>query len=162
MTVSSHVSRSRLATTALFAALLAATLTACGGGSGSDGDDPSQTPTTAGKSASGSPTHKSVVPNAVKSCKAIIASGAIKDVSAVFDKYKGNTNPLTTADAKKMRDALDLLAHAGDNAAPKIREAVVKLVADGGSMIDSRANLEGVGKVASVKAIQDELDTLCQ
>ena len=36
------------------------------------------------------------------------------------------------------------------------------LVADGGSMIDSRAHLEGVGKVASVQTIQSELDTLCQ
>jgi hypothetical protein len=142
----------------LFATAIAATLTACGGG-GSDGHA-SRTPT-GGKQTSASPIPKGTVPGVAKSCQAIIASGAIKDISTVFDKYKGNTSPLTAADAKKMRDALDLLAHAGDNAAPKIRDAVVKLVADGGSMIDSRANLEGVGKVASVQTIQAELDTLC-
>jgi len=144
----------------LFATVIAATLTACGGGSG-DGSDGQASRTPTGKQTSVSPIPKGVVPGVAKSCKAIIASGAIKDISTVFDKYKGNTSPLTAADAKKMRDALDLLAHAGDNAAPKIREAVVKLVADGGSMIDSRANLEGVGKVASVQTIQAELDTLC-
>ena len=79
----------------------------------------------------------------------------------MFDKYKNNSTPFSTADAQKMRDALDLLAKAGDNAAPKIREDVVTLVADAGSLIDSRAGLPGVGKVASPEKIQQEIDALC-
>ena len=80
----------------------------------------------------------------------------------MFDKYKDNSNPFTKADAQTMRDALDALAKAGDNAAPKIREDVVQLVADVGSLIDSRAGLPGVGKVASPETIQREIDALCR
>ncbi|MCW2800223.1 MAG: hypothetical protein JWQ70_1695 [Aeromicrobium sp.] len=144
----------------LLAIALAATLTACGGGSGGDGGGNSRAPT-GGTQTSASPTPRAVVPNAAKSCTIIVGSGAIEDIATVFDKYKGNSNPFTTADAKAMRNALDRLAHAGDNASPKIREAVVKLVADAGSLIDSRARLEGVGKVASVQTIQEELGALC-
>ena len=144
------------AATGLLAIALAATLTACGGGSGG-----SSRAATAGTETSASPSPRVVVPNAGQSCTIIVGSGAIKDIATVFDKYKGNSNPFTTADATAMRDALDRLAHAGDNASPKIREAVVKLVADAGSLIDSRAKLEGVGKVASVHTIQEELGALC-
>ena len=132
---------------------LAFGLTACGGD-----DDPvfeneaSATPTKL-------PDAKSS--NASKSCQAIVGSGAVEDIQAVFDKYKNNSKPLTTADAQKMRDALDALAKAGDNAAPKIREDVVQLVADAGSLIDSRAGLPGTGKVASPETIQNEIDALC-
>lgn len=146
----------------LIALTLAAILAACGGGSGgSDGGsaNPGKTSSTPKAGSSGS---KTVVPNVSKSCKVIAGSGSVQDVSKVFDKYKGNSNAFTPADAKAMRDALDRLAKAGDNATPKIREAVVLLVADAGSMIDSRAKLEGVGKVASVQDIQKEIDTLCR
>jgi hypothetical protein len=61
-----------------------------------------------------------------------------------------------------MHDALDRLAKAGDNAAPKIREDVVKLVADVGSQIDSRVKIEGLGKVAPRESIQGEIDALCR
>ena len=75
--------------------------------------------------------------NAEKSCQAIVGSGAVEDIQAVWDKYKNNDTPFTKADEKRMRDALDELAKAGDNAAPKIREDVVQLVADVGSQIDA-------------------------
>jgi hypothetical protein len=130
---------------------LAFGLTACGGDDSSDGNG-SSTETTLPDAKASNPT---------KSCQAIVGSGAIEDIQAVFDKYKNNSQPLTTADAKKMRDALDRLAKAGDNASPKIREDVVKLVADGGSLIDSRAGLPGTGTVASPEKIQNELDALC-
>lgn len=126
-------------------------LSACSGDD-SSGDNGSSTESTLPDAKASNPS---------KSCQAIVGSGAIEDVQAVFDKYKNNSEPLTTADAKKMRDALDRLAKAGDNASPKIREDVVKLVADGGSMIDSRAGLPGTGKVASPEKIQRELDALC-
>ena len=139
----------------LLAATLALGLTACGG----DDDDPS---TGSSDSTSESvPPEQAKASNAEKSCQGIVGSGAIEDIQAVFDKYKGNSKALTTADAKTMRDALDRLAKAGDNASPKVREDVVKLVADGGSMIDSRAGLPGTGSVASPEKIQSELDALC-
>ena len=131
---------------------LAFGLTACSGDDDS-GDSGSSTTSTTPEDAKAD--------NPSKSCQAIVGSGAIEDIQAVFDKYKNNSNPLTTADAKTMRDALDRLAKAGDNASPKIREDVVKLVADGGSMIDSRAGMPGTGKVASPEKIQRELDALC-
>ena len=138
----------------LLALTLAFGLTACGGG-----DDP-----VFETEASGSPSKLPEVKasNAEKSCQAIVGSGAVEDIQAVFDKYKDNSTPFSTADAQKMRDALDLLAKAGDNAAPKIREDVVTLVADAGSLIDSRAGLPGVGKVASPEKIQREIDALCR
>ena len=130
---------------------LAFGLTACGGDdSGSDNGSSTETSLPDAKAS-----------NPTKSCQAIVGSGAIEDIQAVFDKYKNNSQPLTTADAKKMRDALDRLAKAGDNASPKVREDVVKLVADGGSLIDSRAGLPGTGTVASPEKIQNELDALC-
>lgn len=100
--------------------------------------------------------------NAEESCQAIVGSGAVEDIQTTFDKYKDNTNPFTPADEQKMRDALDLLAKAGDNAAPKIREDVVELVADMGSLIDTREGLPGVGKVATPEEIQTEIDALCR
>ncbi len=138
----------------LLAATLALGLTACGG----DDDPPTNTSDTNLESV---PPDEAKASNAEKSCQGIVGSGAIEDIQAVFDKYKDNSNPLSTADAKKMRDALDRLAKAGDNAAPKVREDVVKLVADGGSLIDSRAGLPGTGAVASPEKIQKELDALC-
>ena len=140
---------------ALLVAALAFGLTACGG----DGDDNGTGGDSGSSTSRDLPDAKASNPS--KSCQAIVGSGAIEDIQAVFDKYKNNANPLTTADEKKMRDALDRLAKAGDNAAPKVREDVVKLVADGGSMIDSRAGLPGTGKVASPQKIQSELDALC-
>jgi hypothetical protein len=138
---------------ALLAAILALGLTAC------TGDDPSAN--------GGDPTGPTALPeatasNVTKSCQAIVGSGAVEDVQAVFDKYKNNSQPFTTADAQKMRDALDRLAKAGDNAAPKVREDVVQLVADVGSIIDSRAKLKGVGEVASPAKVQREIDALCR
>ena len=137
---------------------LALGLAACGGD-----DDPSSD-SSSSDSASSTPTPlpdaKSTKPS--KSCQAIVGSGAIEDIQVVFDKYKNNSNPLTKADARKMRDALDLLAKAGDDASPKVRDDVVKLVADGGSLIDSRAGLPGTGVVASPEKIQNELDALCR
>jgi hypothetical protein len=127
-------------------------LSACSGDDDSSGDSGSSTESSLPDAKASNPT---------KSCQAIVGSGAIEDIQAVFDKYKNNSEPLTTADAKKMRNALDRLAKAGDNASPKIREDVVKLVADGGSMIDSRAGLPGTGAVASPQKIQNELDALC-
>ncbi|MFZ0140505.1 MAG: hypothetical protein WAL70_05425 [Aeromicrobium sp.] len=138
----------------LLVVALAFALAACGG------DDPSSD--TDGSSSSGTTQLPDAeASNPSKSCQAVVGSGAIEDIQAVFDKYKNNSKPLTTADAKTMRDALDRLAKAGDNASPKVREDVVKLVADGGSLIDSRAGLPGTGKVASPEKIQSELDALC-
>lgn len=100
--------------------------------------------------------------DASKSCQAIVGSGAVEDIQAEFDKYKNNSKPFTPADEQTMRDALDLLAKAGDNATPKIREDVVTLVADMGSLIDAREGLPGVGKVATPAQIQREIDALCR
>jgi ABC-type phosphate transport system substrate-binding protein len=100
--------------------------------------------------------------NAEKSCQAIVGSGAVEDIQAVWDKYKNNNTPFTKADEKRMRNALDELAKAGDNAAPEIREDVVQLVADVGSQIDARINIEGLGKVAPRPKIQREIDALCR
>jgi hypothetical protein len=142
----------------LLAAILAFALTACGGDDDlvfEDGDS-----TASATPSDGEPEPKAS--NASKSCQAIVGSGAVEDIQAVFDKYKNNSKPFTTADAKEMRDALDRLAKAGDNASPKIREDVVKLVADAGSIIDSRAQLEGVGQVATPEQVQKEIDALCR
>jgi hypothetical protein len=135
-------------------------LTACGGGGVYE--DGSSSSTDSGAKASASPSEEATPSTAAKSCQGIIGSGAVEDIAKVFDKYKNNTTPFSTADAKTMHDALDRLAKAGDNASPKIREDVVQLVADAGSLIDSRAHLEGVGKVASVETVQKEIDTLCR
>jgi len=140
----------------LLVVTLAFGLAACGG----DDDPVFENEASASGSPSKEPDAKSS--NTEKSCQAIVGSGAVEDIQAVFDKYKDNSNPFTTSDAQKMRDALDLLAKAGDNAAPKIREDVVKLVADAGSLIDSRAGLPGVGKVATPEEIQSEIDALCR
>ena len=142
----------------LLAALLAVALTACGG------DDPTfeDGDSTNSASADGSNGPEPKASNASKSCQAIVGSGAVEDIQAVFDKYKNNSKPFTTADAQTMRDALDRLAKAGDNASPKIREDVVELVADAGSIIDSRAQLEGVGQVATPEEVQREIDALCR
>jgi hypothetical protein len=142
---------------ALLAAVLALALTACGGD-----DDPvfEDADSTASASPSDAPEPKAS--NTSKSCQAIVGSGAVEDIQAVFDKYKNNSKPFTPADAKQMRDALDRLAKAGDDASPKIREDAVQLVADMGSIIDSRANLPGVGKVASSEKLQREIDALCR
>ena len=141
----------------LAAIFFALALTACGGNDDPafEGDEP-----TTSASASDAPEPKAS--NASKSCQAIVGSGAVEDIQAVFDKYKNNSKPFTAADAKAMRDALDRLAKAGDNASPKIREDVVKLVADAGSIIDSRAQLEGVGQVATPQQVQREIDALCR
>jgi hypothetical protein len=138
----------------LLAAILAVSLTACGGGDDENGST--------NASAAPSKLPEATASNAKKSCQAIIGSGAVEDVQAIWDKYKGNKTPFTDADAKKMHDALDRLAKAGDNAAPKIREDVVQLVADVGSQIDARIKIEGLGKVAPVAKIQRELDALCR
>ncbi|MGH3474646.1 MAG: hypothetical protein ACRDOT_07020 [Aeromicrobium sp.] len=138
----------------LLVVTLAFGLTACGGDDDPVFEDESSAAPTKVPEAKSS--------NTEKSCQAIVGSGAVEDIQAVFDKYKDNSNPFTTSDAQKMRDALDLLAQAGDNAAPKIREDVVTLVADAGSLIDSRAGLPGVGKVASPEKIQSEIDALCR
>ena len=142
---------------ALLAAVLALALTACGGD-----DDPTfedEEPT-----ASATPTDapEPEASDASKSCQAIVGSGAVEDIEALFDKYKNNSKPFTTSDAQKMRDALDRLAKAGDDASPKVREDAVQLVADMGSIIDSRAGLKGVGKVASPEQVQREIDALCR
>ena len=146
--------------TSLPAALLLLVLSACGGGgdiyedgSSSSGD---------GAKTSSSPSVEATASSAAKSCQGIIGSGAVEDIQAIWDKYKNNDTPFTTADAKKMHDALDRLAKAGDNAAPKIREDVVKLVADVGSQIDSRVKIEGLGKVAPRESIQREINALCR
>ena len=138
----------------LLAAILSVSLTACGGG-----DDESST-----ESSKPSPMTlpEATASNAKKSCQAIVGSGSVEDVQAIWDKYKTNQTPFTDADAKKMHDALDRLAKAGDNAAPKIREDVVQLVADVGSQIDARIKIEGLGKVASPEKINRELDALCR
>jgi hypothetical protein len=142
----------------LLALTLAFGLTACGG------DDEPVFEDAESPSASAAP---SEVPeadptDASKSCQAIVGSGAVEDIQAVFDKYKDNSKAFTPADEQKMRDALDLLAKAGDNATPKIREDVVTLVADAGSLIDAREGLPGVGKVATPEQIQREIDALCR
>jgi hypothetical protein len=140
----------------LLAAILALGLTAC------TGDDPSTNGEDSTASTSPSDLPGATASNVTKSCQAIVGSGAVEDIQAVFDKYKDNSKPFTTADAQTMRDALDRLAKAGDNAAPKVREDVVQLVADVGSIIDSRAKLKGVGKVASPAKVQKEIDALCR
>jgi hypothetical protein len=142
---------------ALLAAVLALALTACGGD-----DEPTFEGEEPTASASPSDTPEPKASDASKSCQAIVGSGAVEDIQAVFDKYKNNSKPFTTADAKAMRDALDRLAKAGDDASPKIREDAVTLVADMGSIIDSRAQLKGVGKVASPEEVQREIDALCR
>jgi hypothetical protein len=146
----------------LLTAILALGLTACGGGDDEPSTSSSDSDASASPSASPSALPKAKASNATKSCQAIVGSGAVEDVQAIFDKYKNNSTPFTTADAKKMHDALDRLAKAGDNASPKIREDVVQLVADAGSQIDARIKIEGLGKVASNKTIQKELDALCR
>ena len=149
--------------TVLFASLLAVValgLTSCGGD-----DDPPATDDTDATTSSEAPTSEAPSAestNASKSCQTIAGSGAVEDVQEVFDKYKGNTKAFTPADEKAMRDALDRLAKAGDNASPKIREDVVELVAAAGSQIDSRAGLPGTGQVASNESIQKQLDALCR
>ena len=130
-------------------AALALGLTACSGG-----DDPADEPTFVVPEAKAS--------NPEKSCQAIDGSGALNDIQQVFDKYKGNNQPFTPKDEEKMRTALDVLAKAGDNAAPEIREDVVTLVADVASQIDSRAGLPGTGQVAGPDKIQRQLDALCR
>jgi hypothetical protein len=145
----------------LLAVILAVSLTACGG---SD-DVPFESSTKASSAAPSETPSKlpeAKASNATKSCQIIVGSGAVKDIQAIFNKYKNNSTPFTASDAQKMHDALDRLAKAGDNAAPKIRDAVVQLVADAGSQIDARINIEGLGKVASNEKIQRELDALCR
>ena len=144
---------------ALLSAVLALALTACGGDDEPtfEGDEP-----TATASASASDAPEPNASNASKSCQAIVGSGAVEDIQAVFDKYKNNSKPFTPSDAQEMRDALDRLAKAGDEASPKIREDAVQLVADMGSIIDSRAQLKGVGKVATPEQVQKEIDALCR
>ena len=138
--------------------VLLVALLALAGCSGDDSGDTSADATTE----SSAPTAEATASNRTESCQAIVGSGAVEDIQVVFDKYKNTSNQFTAADATKMRDALDALAKAGDNAAPKIREDVVQLVADAGSFIDSRIDVEGVGKVASVETIQKGLDSLCR
>jgi hypothetical protein len=142
---------------ALLAAVLALALTACGGDDEPtfESDEPTAT-------ASASDAPEPNASNTSKSCQAIVGSGAVEDIQAVFDKYKNNSKPFTPSDAQKMRDALDRLAKAGDEASPKIREDAVQLVADMGSIIDSRAQLKGVGKVATPEQVQKEIDALCR
>lgn len=141
-------------------AVLLLVLAACGGGGGIY-EDGSSSSGDGGKTST-SPSVEATASSVAKSCQGIIGSGAVEDIQAVWDKYKNNDTPFTTADAKKMRDALDRLAKAGDNAAPKIREDVVKLVADVGSQIDSRVKIEGLGKVAPRESIQPEINALCR
>jgi hypothetical protein len=142
----------------LLALTLAFGLTACGG----DDEPVFEDEASASASASPSKVPEADPSDASKSCQAIVGSGAVEDIQAMFDKYKNNSKPFTPADEQKMRDALDLLAKAGDNATPKIREDVVTLVADVGSLIDAREGLPGVGKVASPAQIQREIDALCR
>ena len=137
---------------------LAFGLTACGG----DDDPVFEDEASASASASASKQPEVESSDTSKSCQAIVGSGAVEDIQMVFDKYKNNSKPFSPADEQKMRDALDLLAKAGDNAAPKIREDVVTLVADVGSLIDAREGLPGVGTVASPAQIQREIDALCR
>ena len=144
----------------LLAAILSFALTACGGDDDPVFEDGDSTASASPSDASNAPEPKAS--NASKSCQAIVGSGSVEDIQAVFDKYKNNSKPFTTADAQTMRDALDRLAKAGDNASPKIREDVVELVADAGSIIDSRARLEGVGRVATPDEVQREIDALCR
>jgi hypothetical protein len=140
----------------LLVAILALGLSACGG----DDEPPFESTDTASETASDQPEAKAS--NATKSCQAIVGSGAVEDIQAIWDRYKDIDTPFSGPDAKKMRDALDRLAKAGDNAAPKIREDVVVLVADVGSQIDARIKIEGLGKVASPAKIERELDALCR
>ena len=140
----------------LLAAILAVSLTACGG------DDTKFEDSKGASSAAPSELPEATASNAAKSCQAIVGSGAVEAIQTIWDKYKTNQTPFTETDAQKMHDALDRLAKAGDNAAPKIREDVVQLVADVGSQIDARIKIEGLGKVAPVAKIQKELDALCR
>ncbi len=138
--------------------VLALGLTACGGDDDvpfedSEGSTSSSAPS---KVPTGDPT------SAKKSCQAIVGSGAVEDIQKVFDKYKGNSQAFSEADAQTMRNALDRLAQAGDNAEPDVRDDVVKLVADVGSQMDSRAGLPGTGKVTDNAQIQKEIDALCR
>jgi hypothetical protein len=142
----------------LFTLTLALGLTACGG----DNDPVFEDEASASASANPSEQPEADPTDSSKSCQAIAGSGAAEDIQAVFDKYKNNSKPFTPADEQKMRDALDLLAKAGDNATPKIREDVVTLVADIGSVIDAREGLPGVGKVATPAQIQRQIDALCR
>lgn len=144
----------------LLALTLAFGLSACGGDDEPVFEDAASPSASASTSLEEEP--KADPTDTSKSCQAIVGSGAVEDIQAVFDKYKNNSKPFTTADAQTMRDALDRLAKAGDNASPKIREDVVELVADAGSIIDSRAQLEGVGKVATPEEVQSEIDALCR
>jgi hypothetical protein len=151
-------------TTRLPAILLATLVTVVGlagcGGDNVDEDAYESVPT---ESTSTSPNQPEATASSVeKSCQGIIGSGAVEDIQAVWNKYKDNDTPFTKSDEKKMRDALDALAKAGDNAAPKIREDVVRLVADVGSQIDARINIEGLGRVAPRGDIQKEIDALCR
>lgn len=139
----------------VLAAILTLGLSACGGGDDVVFEDDSNTTATPKP-------EEAKASNAEKSCQGIVGSGSVEDIQTIFDKYKNNNTPFTAADAQKMRNALDRLAKAGDNAAPEIREDVVKLVADAGSIIDSRAQLEGVGKVATPEQVQREIDALCR
>jgi hypothetical protein len=141
---------------AVVLAVLAFGLTACGG----DDDIPFESTPDSDATQSAVPTGDPS--SAPKSCQAIIGSGAVEDIQAVFDKYKDNSKAFTPADEQEMRNALDRLAKAGDDATPKIREAVVTLVADVGSQIDSREGLPGTGQVASNASIVRQLDALCR
>lgn len=142
---------------AILLAVLSLGLTACGG---DDEPVPSEDETTAQTDPTDVPTADPS--SASKSCQAVVGSGAVEDIQAVFDKYKGNSKAFSPKDEQAMRTALDRLAKAGDDAAPKVRDDVVKLVADAGSQIDSRAGLPGTGKVASNDDIQRQLDALCR
>jgi hypothetical protein len=145
---------------AIVVAMLVAVLTVAGCG---DNVDENAYETGSESPSAGSPDlPEATASNAEKSCQGIIGSGAVEDIQAVWDKYKNNDTPFTKADEKRMRNALDALAKAGDNAAPEIREDVVQLVADVGSQIDARINIEGLGKVAPRAKIQREIDALCR
>ena len=144
----------------LLALTLAFGLSACGGDDEPVFEDAASPSASASTSLEEEP--KADPTDTSKSCQAIVGSGAVEDIQAVFDKYKNNSKPFSAADEQRMRDALDLLAKAGDNATPKIREDVVTLVADTGSLIDSREGLPGVGKVATPAQIQREIDALCR
>ncbi len=145
-------------TPALVVALLVATFTLVG----CSGDNVDEDAYGSATETSSPELPEATASSAEKSCQAIVGSGAVEDIQAVWDKYKNNDTPFTKADEEKMRDALDALAKAGDNAAPKIREDVVQLVADVGSQIDARINIEGLGTVAPRDKIQREIDALCR
>jgi hypothetical protein len=149
----------RTSTPALLTTLLVATLCLAGCGGGDDGGGGGGAPKIEGSS---TPVPKAKASALNKSCQAIVGSGSVEDIAKIFDKYKNNSTPFTTKDAQAMHNAMDRLAKAGDNAAPAIRQNVVDLVADVGSLIDSRAKLEGVGRVASVGEVQKEINALCR